>query len=90
MDQYKDPDSPPDSAVEQWPFLWACEIKLDWEADEGWDLDKLRLLIQQGVTQYGCWLRFVRKRAASGSGIELKSENGKIRVYEVKLPSLAA
>ena len=61
--------SPNYSLSEIWPIAWACELKYG-SPDEGtWDIEKLRILIDQGRIQYGCSLRVQFSPADSGNGI---------------------
>lgn len=69
-DDIDDPDSPPDN----WPVLWACEIKVNFGGEKGpdqvsWDIEKLTYLVERGIVQYACWLNLLRERDKSGDGV---------------------
>ena len=89
-DEIDDPDSPPDAEDQNWPVLWACELKYNGVDPTGWDLEKLNYLADQGVVRYGCWITFARTRARSGSGIDWRrdSAGGRIWVCDAFLPAL--
>lgn len=58
---WDDPDDPSQHMGDNdssWPILWACEIKYLDPAPTGWDLEKLKSLIDQDSVEYGCWLTF--------------------------------
>lgn len=48
-----DPNNPPDAKGGSYPVLWVCEIKYRCPRDSGWDLKKLRFLVQQNKIKYG-------------------------------------
>lgn len=48
----------PASEPEDWPILWACEIKYVNATASEWDVEKLGYLIDQGKIKFGCWLTF--------------------------------
>lgn len=59
-DDIPESNSPP----EEWPILWACEIKYGFHTPSSGDMDKLQMLIEQEKARFGCWLdvRFARPK----------------------------
>jgi len=88
-DDIEDPNSPPDLHGDNWPILWACEIKYGQQTPSDWDLKKLRYLISQKHIKYGCWLKMSLVRADYGSGLEWDrdQEEAKLWICEARLPS---
>jgi len=48
----------PSVTAEDWPILWACEIKYMGGVKSDWDIEKLGFLIDQNRIKFGCWLTF--------------------------------
>ncbi len=87
----KNPNSPPDiDENNNWPILWACEIKYDSSSKSSWDLEKMTYLVDQKILKYGCWLRIESKRVKRGSGIrwENKKAGARLWVCHVNLPPM--
>jgi hypothetical protein len=86
-DAIPDPYNPPPE--EQWPILWACEIKYHAEEPGEWDVEKLDYLITQGKVQYGCWLTMLRSVALTGKGITWQpaAQNAHIWLCKAQLPA---
>jgi len=80
----------PDGIGNEWPILWACEIKYPPGKEEDWDQEKLRYLVSQKRAQFGCWLKIYLERAKSGNGIywEKDKEDSRIWIAEVRLPPI--
>jgi hypothetical protein len=89
-DEIKNPNSPPNPDVSNWPMLWVCEIKLDGKKERDWDVEKMGYLLSQGDARYGCWLNVFRKRAKTGNGIlwDKSAKDGRIWICDVMLPKL--
>jgi hypothetical protein len=62
-------EAPNYSAGETWPIVWACELKYGSRDNGEWDLEKLRLLIDQKRIRYGCCVNVEFSRAVTGDGI---------------------
>jgi hypothetical protein len=54
FDKIPDPFKKPDN----WPILWACEIKYKSSEKPEWDAEKLGYLLDKQQVQYGCCLTF--------------------------------
>ena len=68
------------------PYLWICEIKYDPYQPSQWDVDKLRFLVEQGHSLYGCWLNLSRQHAVTGNGIEWeRSSHDKVWICQARL-----
>lgn len=65
-DEIEDPNSPPN---ENWPTLWACEIKYTTNEPGAWDIEKLEYLIEQKRIRFGGWLTMRFQRAKKGNGL---------------------
>lgn len=66
--------------------LWACELKYHREDPERKDVEKLRLLVEQGILRSGCWLDV---RFGTGPKRWDRDESGSIWSYHVELPAQA-
>lgn len=87
-DELPIPESPPDAKEDQNnPILLVCEIKLEGNKENDWDVDKMRYLIDQGDAKHACWLNFCPKPAESGDGIVWdKDKEDKVWKCTAKLP----
>jgi hypothetical protein len=80
------------------PIIWVCEIKYqrEWkkpyspEEKDVRDLEKIKCLFKQKEdgTEYACWLNMSRTRASSGDGFPKLPKNRRLRIYNIKLPSI--
>ena len=90
-DDIENPDLPPDVDWESnWPILWLCEVKLEGQQEENWDIKKMNYLLTQGDAKYACWLNLLFKRAESGDSITWKNpfKNKKLWLCTAMLPPL--
>lgn len=98
-DNLRNPVSPAEDlhkSGKNYHMLWICEIKYrpPWKTDDetrknSWDLDKMRRLLKQEDVEYACWLHINFKRSVSGDGCKkITLENGRLRRYDIKLPSV--
>jgi len=96
LDDIPDPDSPPDAREEgTFPLLWVCEIKLNPrpggdDGPEDYDIRKMRDLLEQGRSQYACWLTMYVRRAESGGGIRWDKREERLWQCTAELPPLAS
>ena len=58
---------------EIWPIAWACELKYGSNNYGEWDMEKLRLLIDQKKVTYGCSVNVQFSRTAKGIGVAWKT-----------------
>lgn len=83
-DDIPDPESPPDD----WPILWACEIKYTSSRPSSWDIEKLEYLIKQKRIKFGCWLtlRFETSEQRNSSDWKRNKLGPKLWTCEAYLP----
>ena len=76
---------------QNWPVLWACEIKYGNNTPSKWDQEKLTYLVQQDHIRFGCWVKIKHRKAKSGNGWSIsKGKCGnRLWIYEIELPKLA-
>lgn len=75
-------------SFENWPILWACEIKYTFSEPDNWDVEKLEYLIQQTKVEFGCWLMLIKKEAKGHASIVWQKDkaNGKLWACKAYLP----
>ena len=73
---------------ENWPVLWACELKYGTKKHSNWDQEKLTYLVEQEHIRFGCWVKISHRRAKSGRGWNVSQGNvGKrLWIYEIEIP----
>lgn len=72
---------------DHWPLIWVCEIKFDpYYKAVGLnpDIEKVRALIEQQKTKFGCCVRLSHRLSAPGDGIrKVDEQNANLCTWEV-------
>ena len=80
-DDWGKKNDPNYEAGENWPILWACELKYKVKRPGTWDKEKLSYLVSQGHIRYGCWVTISSAGSQSPTGIEWSKDD----VHKIKL-----
>jgi hypothetical protein len=79
----------PAQEPDDWPILWACEIKYMNKDPSEWDVEKLGYLIDQERIKFGCWLTLDCNDSLSKPEInwDQRAHGAKLWVLTVMAPS---
>lgn len=82
---------PDKDGLANWPIHWCCEIKhrTSLNAENAYDLEKLRKLVEQGDLAYGCWLQLRMQRGSSSDLEWEKHVDRRLWILDVSVPARA-